>query len=744
MKRLSILTFCFLAVLTAGAQSRVDTTTTSSSPHLLTSSSPHLPTSPSPQLPNSSTPQLLKEVIITSKLTFREVIPAQKLSGEQLQRLSSQSVADAMRYFSGVQLKDYGGVGGVKTVDVRAMGTNHLAVSYDGITLGNAQNGQTDLGQFSLDNVEEITLYNGQKSAIFQPASDFASASSVYIRTRAPRFSPGTNHHLKLRAKYGASDLLRTSLLYEQRLSPTLSLSLNGEFMTASGKYHFRYRRKNLDGTVAWDTTAVRQNGDIHAERLEANLHGVLHQGTWQLKGYAYHSQRGIPGAIVNNVWRRGERQGDLNTFVQGQWQRTVGNQFSTKLLGKYAYYDTHYVNRDTTILPVDNTYRQQEAYLSSVNVLELLPNWSASASYDLRWNRLNADTYRTGGTAQTPRRFTHALSMATAIDYRIVKAQASLVGTLVNDRAAHHASLSRLTPALFVSFFPLLLTPNSSLLTSNSSLCLRAFAKRSFRMPTFNDLYYTEMGNASLLPETATQFDIGIVADKHVERGFFTHFSLQADAYYNKVKDKIIAYPKVQQFRWTMLNLGRVDIRGVDVVASTSFRLSPVRSVDGDIIATIRAQYTYQRAIDVTNTADTYYRDQIPYIPHHAGSLILGLDWHPFSLNYSFLYTGERYNAQENTAYNYMQPWYTSDLTASYTWRPKSSKLSNSKSSKSIVNSKSSNSKSIVNSKLSNRKLEYRLSLEVNNLLNQQYDVILNYPMPGRNMAVSLIVNFL
>lgn len=44
----------------------------------------------------------MKEVIVTSKLTYREVIPSQKLSGEQLQGLSALSVADAMRYFSGV------------------------------------------------------------------------------------------------------------------------------------------------------------------------------------------------------------------------------------------------------------------------------------------------------------------------------------------------------------------------------------------------------------------------------------------------------------------------------------------------------------------------------------------------------------------------------------------------------------------------------------------------------------------
>lgn len=715
---LSILILCALATL-AGAQGRVDT--------LSTQPPDSMPVSAG--LPSGSPAhQLLKEVIITSKLTFREVIPAQKLSGEQLKRLSSSSVADAMRYFSGVQLKDYGGVGGVKTVDVRAMGTNHLAVSYDGMTLGNAQNGQIDLGQFSLDNIEEISLYNGQKSAIFQPASDFASASSVYIRTRAPRFTTGEHRHLKARVKYGASDLLRTSLLYEERLSPTLSLSVNGEFMTASGKYHFRYRRKNLDGTTAWDTTAVRQNGDIHAERLEANLHGVLYQGTWQLKGYAYNSRRGIPGAIVNNVWRRGERQGDLNTFLQGQWQRTIGNTFSTKLLGKYAYYDTHYVNRDTTSLPVDNTYHQHEAYLSSVNVVELMPNWSASASYDLRWNKLRADTYQ----FRHPQRFTNALSVATAVDYRIIKAQASIVGTRVDDKTSvpvtHHSSLTRFTPALFVSFFPLLAchpdnksneAPSGTV--GGTDLCLRAFAKRSFRMPTFNDLYYTEMGNASLRPETATQFDIGIVVDKPLERGFFSHFNLQADAYYNKVKDKIIAYPKGQQFRWTMLNLGRVDIRGIDIVASTTACLVSSHTPDSSpLLLTVRGQYTYQRAIDVTNAKDTYYRDQIPYIPHHAGSLILGLDWQHFTLNYSFLYTGERYNAQENTAYNYMQPWYTSDLMATYTWRHKSS-----------------------NSKSPNGKWECRLALELNNLLNQQYDVILNYPMPGRNMAVSLDVTF-
>ena len=102
----------------------------------------------------------IREVVVTRGKVL-EALAA--LSGERLQRLNSHNVADALRYFSGIQIKDYGGVGGLKTVNIRSMGTNHVGVFYDGIELGNAQNGTVDLGRFSLDNMESVTLYNGQK-----------------------------------------------------------------------------------------------------------------------------------------------------------------------------------------------------------------------------------------------------------------------------------------------------------------------------------------------------------------------------------------------------------------------------------------------------------------------------------------------------------------------------------------------------------------------------------------------------
>lgn len=649
--------------------------------------------------------QTIKGVEITARLTQREIVPAQSLKNADLQRLNSQSIADALRFFSGIQLKDYGGVGGIKTVDIRSMGTHHLGIFYDGIELGNAQNGQIDLGQFSLDNIDEISLYNGQKSAIFQPASDFGNAGSVYIRTRKPRFTDGKNYNVKLKVKYGSSDLVRLSALWEQRLSSAVSTSLNAEHLTSSGKYKFNYRRVTPSGVVAYDTTAVRQNGDIRADRIDFNVNGILQRGYWNTKVYFYNSQRGIPGAIVNNVWRRGERQGDLNFFVQNRFQKDITDRFSTQWLAKYAFYRTHYVNKDTTQLPADNRFWQQEFYLSSANAYEILPNWSISASYDFRWNKLNADTYR----FVFPTRFSNMISLATAFEARFIRIQGSVLASFIHDKLHPTTRLmpgmkatdniTKFTPALFIDF-PIIDKATNG---ASTKLSVRTFAKRSFRMPTFNDLYYTDLGNSNLKPESATQYDLGVVFNKQYNGHLLKNVQFQADGYYNTIHDKIIAYPKGQQFRWTMLNLGRVHITGIDVMGAIA--LQPIN----DLVVTARLQYTYQDARDVTNASDVFYKDQIPYIPYNSGSAIVNLAYHNWTLNYSFIYSGKRYNQQENIPNNYMQPWYTSDVSLQYDFKAFGTKC--------------------------------RAMLEVNNILNQKYDVILNYPMPGINGLVGLQV---
>ena len=659
----------------------------------------------------------LEEYTITARVKEKDIIIPQTLAGAQLKKMNALSVADAIRYFSGIQIKDYGGVGGIKTVNIRSMGTNHMGVYYNGIQLGNAQNGQIDLGKYSLENIEEIQLYNGQKSDIWQSAREFGAAGSIYLTTRRPRFAEGKTVNVKAQMRAGSFALIDPSLLLDVKLSETMSLTMNAELISSDGKYPFRYRRVTPSGEVAYDTTAIRQNGDINAIRVEAAVnHYYSNTGFWKLQLYHYNSERGVPGAIVNNVWRNGERLWDRNSFLQATWQDELFNRWSVKVNAKYANDYTRYINNDDKLIHVENQYLQQEAYFTMAHKVRIFDWWDVSAAYDLQYNALSmyAEAYR----------FTHWLSAATAINVKnYLRVQASVLGTFVKDLpqpslqgrefspSEGGGREGHFTPALFLSYRP----------SQVVDLRLNAFYKQSYRYPTFNDLYYTDMGNAYLKPELAKQHNVGLSFTQpfRIAEQKGSEFRLNADYYYNRISDKIIAYPKGQQFRWTMLNLGLVKINGLDVNAQLHLVL-PM-----DFYLTAKAQYTYQTAIDVTDPNDTYYGDQIPYIPWHSGSAV-GMfgwqnDWQQYGLNYSFIYVGERYNQQENIIYNYTQPWYTHDLSVFGEWEIKP----------------------LASSPHRLSPITLRLALDINNLLSQDYDVILNYPMPKRNFKCTVSISY-
>lgn len=638
--------------------------------------------------------QQLEEVIVTARNYQKEVIPVQQLSGKELQRLNSHNIADALRYFSGIQIKDYGGVGGLKTVNIRSMGTNHVGVFYDGIELGNAQNGTVDLGRFSLDNMESVTLYNGQKSAIFQPAKDFGSAGSIYLQSRTPQFKGEKRHNVKAAFKTGSFGLVNPSFLWEHRLSQNVSSSLSAEYMYTTGKYKFTYRVKN-----GYDTTAVRQNGDVNAVRIEGGLFGKFKGGYWRMKGYFYRSERGYPGAIVRNKFTHEDRQWDTNTFFQGSMKKDFSPCYSLLLNVKYAYDYLHYLadpNRDESLMYTNNHYYQHEVYTSTANRITLFPWWSLNFSADYQFNLLNADLK----DFAYPRRHSFLFAGATAFDFHKLKMQASLLSTVVHDEVTQINSQAagnkvEWTPTAILSYRPF----------SPIDFNLRAFYKRIFRMPTLNDLYYTFIGNTDLEPEYTNQYNIGFTYSKDFTHTWLKRIEIQTDFYYNEVENKIIATPTSNFFRWTMINLGKVEIRGVDVAVQTEWQLGRELFLNG------RVNYTYQKAQDFTNPEDEFYGGQIPYIPWHSGSANLNASFRRWEANYSFIYTGERYSSSANIPVNYQLPWYTSDCSIAY--------------------------------RHPLRKGNLKATLEVNNLLNQQYEVVACYPMPGINFRAIIKYSF-
>ena len=639
----------------------------------------------------------LYEVTVTAHRDKRgaDIIPVQQLKGKELERLSVHSVADAMRYFAGVQIKDYGGIGGLKTVNVRSLGTNHTGVFYDGIQLGNAQNGQIDLGRFSLDNMEALQLYNGEKSDLLQTAKDYASASTVYLQTRKPLFATHKRYNLNVAMKAGSFDTYNPSLLWEQKLTEKLSAQFSGEYMSTSGRYKFSYAKKN-----GYDTTEVRRNGDVSALRTEAALFGKSKDGEWRAKVYFYNSERGFPGASVREEpgkYRHQDRQWDTSVFGQGTFRRNFTNRYSLLLNTKMAYDYLHYLSDprlDVTTMYTDNHYHQSEAYLSAAHLYQIKPWWQVSLSNDVQYNYLDADLVN----FVYPTRWTLLSALSTSLHWDKLSFRVSGLQTYVNDKTrmvgGSAGSKNRFTPALILGYQPLD--------KGNHDLSLRAFYKRIFRMPTFNDLYYTFIGNKDLKPEYTTQYNVGGTYKRVWEKGLLRSAELRADGYYNEVEDKIVAMPTSNQFRWTMMNFGLCHIWGLDASLRADWRL-------GMLDVSTNCSYTFNRAMDHTEKGSPFYGGQLPYIPWHAFSAIVGLSWRDWAFNYSFIYTGERYEASANIPENYSKPWYTSDLSLTKLVRIK--------------------------------KFTLRITGEVNNVFNQQYEVVQCYPMPGTNFKVKINV---
>ena len=428
--------------------------------------------------------------------------------------------------------------------------------------------------------------------------------------------------------------------------------------------------------------------------RGETAFFGKIKNGEWRAKAYYYNSERGYPGASIREEpgkFRHQDRQWDDNFFAQGTFRKRFGGLYSLLLNGKYAYDYLHYLSdprKDVTTMFVDNRYRQQETYVSAAHLFTIQPWCHISLSNDFQWNTLNANLV----DFVYPKRYSFLSAVAASSNFNRFKLQASLLHTYVKDETriagANAGDKSVFTPSLVTSWQPF----------KREEFHLRAFYKRVFRMPTLNDLYYTFIGNKDLSPEYTNQYNIGATYAKDFKPGFLDRIELQADVYYNEVEDKIIAMPTSNQFRWTMLNLGYVEIRGIDVAVQGYFRC-------GKVNMSPRISYTYQKAQDFTDKESQWYGGQTPYIPWHSTSVIMTGSYKGWSWNYSFIYTGERYEAVANIPENYAQPWYTHDLSLS-----KSFKF---------------------------RPFEIRVTAEVNNIFNQQYEVVQCYPMPGTNVKV-------
>lgn len=644
----------------------------------------------------TDTSKKLKEVKVrTSPIPqVQTITPTQQITANDFARYNAFNVADAVRSFAGVNIKDYGGIGGLKTVSVRGLGANHTAVLYDGVQVNDAENGQVDLSKFSLENVQQITLYNGQPPFICQPARSYASASVISIQTIKPNLSADKPYLITAGIKGGSFGLVNPYLVWQQRVSNHWSFIINGDLENANGEY--KYKSQGNDGT---DSLRTRTGADISAQQLNGALYWAKNDSNkFNLHVNYYNSDRGLPGPVIlytppatpSRLWNE-------DVFIQAGYERIWHSGLHLLLNTKLSKDYLHYLNPVFLNIEgkLDQRFTQREVYQSAALSYAITPNWEVSYAIDASLNDLDVVfNFTSNPPFPYPSRFT----LLNVLASNLTLGKLRLQGSLLNTNTVESVEVGNAPPNRNI-YSPTLMATLQPFRTPNFQL--RGFYKYIFRNPTFNDLYYDPVINPNLKPEFTREYDLGLTYSKGLT-GFFNYVTFTADAYYNNVTNKIVFIPH-DAYNSSVQNAGKADITGIDAGLKTQINIA------ANWLGSLSANYTYQSVINVTDPASAIYLNQLPYTPKSTLAFNAGIDHGHLGVYYNQVISSQRYYTNDNLPYDNLPGYSISDASVVYRFVAK--------------------------------RIPAVASFEINNLFNKSYYVIQSYPMPGRSFRISFQV---
>lgn len=602
------------------------------------------------------------------------------LTRSQIEALSPEDLGDLLKKIPGANVKSFGGLGGLKTVSIRGLGSQHSNFVMDGFSLMNTQTGAVNLSQIQLDNVESIIVQRGGSSELMLPVSAQLFSNAIVVRSILSS-PPKLPMQQRLSSKFGSFGQI------DQHFSASTGSDKHygGVFMKyrhADGAYP--YRIKNYTSEI----TGTRKNNDFSDIHAGANVHLSLAK-RHSINAYFQITEvdQGLPGAVVL-----------YNDFAK-QRLSTTNNQFKIDYTGaiKNLNYRFYWSRSRDSIHYFDPTYLNSAGELRSsyVNVSQ---NFGATFHHQLRKNStLNFGTeevyshlHSLESLEAKPSRW-HNFSFAKATylwkEFLFIGQLGSQYVHELNNSGNAAKSLFRVNPYAEIRK------------EFGKKYSAYAYYRNSFRMPNFNELYYNNIGNQDLKPEDAHQLAIGNSLTVFNSQKFY--LGIQLGGYYHLVDNMILAIPTKNLFIWSIQNIGKNQITGADAILSVSWRISNTWRTN------LTANYAFQQSLDLSDKNSPSYRNQIAYVPEHIANIDWTLNYKIIGLSFSAFYSSNRYALNENISANEIDQFATFDIALFSKFN-----LGN------------------------NNKI--RLQLTMKNVLDNQYVFVKNFVMPGRNYLIS------
>jgi len=612
----------------------------------------------------------LHEVLVTATrepaLTSDVPVSAQIISRAEIERTSAQNIGELLENSTGLFVKNYGSLGSVKTVSIRGASENQVLILLDGQRLNQAQGLAPDLSDIPLQAIERVEIIRGGHSALY--GTD-AVGGVINLITRSSNDESVSGH---LNSSIGSFGTRVVEANFGQKLG-RLDYFVAHNYTTGDGDFKF--------DDVAGNRV-VRTNNEVRWHDSFFKLQYAVTPAS-RVSGYVqfHDAERGAPGSL--------SFPSELATQKDRSWKYRLN--YSHLFSSKFNLEGQTYLNKfkqefidPNPVFPFNSRHKNDALGLS------LQGNWQVSnanaitTGYEFREDKINSSD------VALQKRTTHSWFVQDQI-------KLPLKGFVANSHVSFFPALrvdkltntdAQLSPKVGFSFNHI----------SEIQAVLRGSLGRSYRLPSFNDLYWPadpfSVGNPELEPEKGLGYDVGgLLNFKSV--GYWT-FEIN---YFNTHLENLIVWGPRPDGVFSPANVQQAEISGVETRAAFQ---------DLGRFVNFTFDYNYLNAVDASNDPALNGR-QLIYRPKHKVDLNLGLHFGRLELNGVWRFVDKRFTSADNSSslLGYTQ----TDVGAAW-------------------------SQPILGGRL-------KFQLELRNLYDEQTPIIDGFPVPGREYRTILGFGF-
>ncbi len=560
------------------------------------------------------------------------------ISKEDIEASGITEITEILDLLPSVDILEYGSTGSTRAVHTRGASSSQVLTLIDGRPINTPRDGETDFNQIPLSNIERIEVLRGP-------------ASSIY----------GAN------AVGGVINIITKS--GKKKMNSEI-LNKFGSFNTRLSSLTHGYKINNFDYFLSYDNLAScghRNNADYLSHNINTKLGYQLNKDNHisVSTGY-YNSEVGTPGQVSNEDLD--DRQETYKKYIDISYKGKIleGQDINLKF-----FHNFDRLEFIETFEPIDKDAYQTKVYGMDVQVSqELFDTFRTAIGISFQDHNLNSSN---SGK--------HAYNLKGVYfesETDIFKKGSIKVGARWDDYSNFG---SRISPSSSFNFWVW------------DKIKFHALVGKSFRAPTFNDLYWPKEdwgifggveGNQNLGPEKAISYEAGI-------SGYFLNkFKTDVTLFKTNIDD-LIAWTVDNNWWWRPENIGSATIKGAEL--ETEFVIKEHLKADFN--------YTYLEAKNKDTLKWLIYR------PQHLYKLKLTYSPTPkYELGLSTIYKTKRFTNSDNT--DFLKSCYIANVDFNY-----------------------------------NLNKNLQILFEVKNIFDRSYQEEREYSMPGRAFYGGIKLSF-